>query len=96
MIETQYNYAVDYMRTIVDDAHEHGITDDRSIMIFAKCYNVLPYGGVAEQMRNGVNKFEDVCAILRADTNTNRHDEVIDFASKDVTFVTVETLKGER
>lgn len=96
MIETQYNYAVDYMRTIVDDAHEHGITDDRSVMIFAKCYNVLPYGGVAEQMRNGVNKFEDVCAVLRADTNTNRHEEVIDFASKEVALVTVETLKGER
>ena len=96
MIEAQYNYAIDYMKVIVDDAHEHGITDDRSVMVFAKCYNVLPFGGVAEAMRNGVSDFNEVCQLLRADTNTNRHEEVLGFAANDVTYVTVESLKGER
>ena len=84
------------MKVIVDDAHEHGITDDRSVMVFAKCYNVLPFGGVAEAMRNGVSDFNEVCQLLRADTNTNRHEEVLGFAANDVTYVTVESLKGER
>lgn len=96
MIESQYEYALDYMKTIIEDAQSHGVQDERSIMIFSKCYNVLPYGGVAEKMRRGITDFDDVCSILLEDTNTNRHEEVIAFANSDVEYVTVESLKGER
>ena len=96
MIELQYEYAIDYMKRIIEDAHENNITDERALLIFSRCYNVLPYGGVAEKMRNGCNSYESACEILLADTNTNRHDEIIEFVNSDFELVTVDSLKGER
>ena len=96
-IELQYEYGIRYMNKIIDDAHENGINDDKVIELFVRLYNVLPFGGTAQEFRNTAPNFETACNLVNNDTHTNRHDELIDMVSnQSFEIVTVDSLKGER
>lgn len=51
MIDLQYEYGILYENSIIADAQKHGITDEKSILLFSRAYNYLPFGGTAQAMR---------------------------------------------
>ena len=66
--EAQWNYAIEYERKVLEDARSHGVTDEKTIILFSRLYNYHSYAGATQQIRdNGVNDFSTACNLARAD-----------------------------
>ena len=66
--EAQWNYAIEYERKVLEDARSHGVTDEKTIILFSRLYNYHSYAGATQQIRdNGINDFNTACDLARAD-----------------------------
>ena len=93
-IDAQIKYLLNHEKNVVADARENGITDHRSILLYARAVNYGPYTGSSERLRelgnSGVCSFENACSVIEY----NRADEAIDLVnSQNFELVTAENAK---
>lgn len=97
MIDLQYEYGILYENSIIADAQKHSITDEKSILLFSRAYNYLPFGGTAQAMRDGMNDYPEACPYARNDPSILKADELISLINTEsIDIVSVDTLKEER
>lgn len=97
MIDLQYEYGILYENSIIADAQKHGITDEKSILLFSRAYNYLPFGGTAQAMREGIYDYPEACSCAKNDPSILKADELISLIDTgNINMVSVDTLKEER
>lgn len=97
MIQLQYNWCIEHEKKVIDDVVSHsGISDEKYVLLFARCSNYAPYGDASETIRSGVT-YEEACDAARNDKYILKADDLIDLINNNkFDIVTVDTLKGER
>ncbi|MBR2212820.1 MAG: hypothetical protein IJ889_00120 [Eubacterium sp.] len=94
-IDAQIKYLLNHEKNVIADARENGITDHRSILLYARAVNYGPYTGSSERLRelgnNGECTFENACYTIEY----NRCDEAIELVnSQNFDIVTLENSRG--
>lgn len=90
MIELQYEYAIKYEQSIIEDAKENGITDTNSILLFSRAYNYAPFAGTCKAMRNGKSDYNEACSYAATDKYMLKLDEIINLIDNGFDIITVE------
>lgn len=93
-IDAQIKYLLNHEKNVIADARENGITDHRSILLYARAVNYGPYTGSSERLRelgnNNECSFENACYTIEY----NRADEAIELVnSQNFDLVTIENSK---
>lgn len=93
-IDAQIKYLLNHEKNVIADARNNGITDHRSILLYARAVNYGPYTGSSERLRelgnNNECSFENACNTIEY----NRADEAIDLVnSQNFELVTLENSK---